>query len=367
MPLDILRSVLSLPTAPFHEHHVAAFVRQFANERGLPVTEDEFGNLIVRYQRGSETKPIALVAHTDHPGFEVAEVNGSEATLLAFGDTRGANAVGTRIRFYSTSSLQPRGVGVIRAIAESHPQTSRNEKVIADVIGATSVGDFATWDLPSFHQREKRIYSRAIDDPAGVAALLSTLHELVTSQAHADVYGVFTRAEEVGFVGATALAQAEGLPKTVPVISIEMSKALPGAEQGEGFVVRLGDRASLFEPSLTNFLLNVAREMAAHNNTFKFQQRLMDGGSCEATAFNVAGYVASGVCLPLGNYHNQSADGIAPEFIHEDDYLGLVRFLTTLAENMTLFDSATSHTKNRVQEYFQHHRDKLLATKTVGA
>ncbi len=362
--MQLLRSVLSLPTAPFHEHHVAAFVRQFANERKLPVTADEFGNLIVRYKRGSKTKPIALVAHTDHPGFEVSEVNGSEITLRSFGDTRGERAVGTHVRFFSDADPAPRCVGVIRAVQESDPQTGRNRRVIATVHGKVAAGDFAMWDFAPFRHHSHYVYSRAIDDLAGCAVLLSTLHQLVSTQTAADVYGVFTRAEEVGFVGATALAQAEGLPKNVPVISIEMSQALPGAEQGKGFVVRLGDRASLFEPSLTNFLLNVAREMAAADKTFRFQQRLMDGGTCEATAFNVAGYVASGVCLPLGNYHNQGANGIAPEFIHAGDYLMLVRFLATLAENMPGFDRVTAHVKNRVLEHFRRHREKLLATRS---
>lgn len=362
MPFSILRSVLSLPTAPFHEHRVAAFVRQFAAERGLPVTQDRFGNLIVRCQRGRKTKPLALVAHMDHPGFEVAEVKERLVTLIPLGGVGGQSMVGAPLRIYG----KPEARGVITHV-EMNPQTQRAQSVVAEVDGSVRIGDFAQYDFPAFEQRGKRIYSRAIDDPAGVAVLLSTLHQLTNSQTPADVYGVFTRAEEVGFVGATALAQAEGLPKNVPVISIEMSKALPGAEQGKGFVVRLGDRASLFEPTLTNFLLNVAREMAAADPTFRFQQRLMDGGTCEATAFNAAGYVASGVCLPLGNYHNQGANGIAPEFIHADDYLGLVRFLAALAENMALFDSATSHTRNRVQEMFQRHRDKLLATKTIRA
>ncbi|MCS6858767.1 MAG: M28 family peptidase [Abditibacteriales bacterium] len=364
LTMELLRSVLSLPTAPFHEHHVTAFVRQFARERGLSVTTDEFGNLIVRYRRGSKVKPVALVAHMDHPGFEVAAVKGSAVTLLALGDTRGEQAVGMHVRFFSDADPAPRGVGVIQAVKDSDPQSGRNRQVIASVHSPVAVGDFAMWDLAPFRYHSDYVYSRAIDDLAGCAALLSTLDALTRSRADADVYGVFTRAEEVGFVGATGLTQVEGVPKDVPIISIEMSKALPGAEQRKGVVVRLGDRAGLFEPTLTDFLLKIAREMSAHDSAFKFQARLMDGGTCEATAFNVAGYAASGVCLPLGNYHNQGAQGIAPEFIHADDYRMLVRFLMTLAENMHKFDRAAAHIKSRVLEHFRCHRDKLLATGT---
>jgi putative aminopeptidase FrvX len=129
--MEILRSVLSLPTAPFHEYHVAAFVRRFATERELPVTEDEFGNLIVRCQRGSKTKAIALVAHMDHPGFEVAGVNDNEVVLLAFGDTRGENAVGTRIRFFSTSSLKARGALVSARLRRATSNRGGNPALFA--------------------------------------------------------------------------------------------------------------------------------------------------------------------------------------------------------------------------------------------
>ena len=42
----------------------------------------------------------------------------------------------------------------------------------------------------------------------------------------------------------------------------------------------------------------------------------MNGGTCEATPFNLHGVRASGVAVPLGNYHNERANGKpGPEFI----------------------------------------------------
>ena len=58
-----------------------------------------------------------------------------------------------------------------------------------------------------------------------------------------DVYGVFTRAEEVGLVGARLLAEANTLPKNTLVVSLESSRSLPGAEIGGGPVIRVGDAA----------------------------------------------------------------------------------------------------------------------------
>ena len=65
----IVRDLLSLPTAPFHENAVQDHVRVFAAHRKIPVRSDRYGNLILRYRKGRGIKPLALTAHMDHPGF----------------------------------------------------------------------------------------------------------------------------------------------------------------------------------------------------------------------------------------------------------------------------------------------------------
>ncbi|HUF32317.1 MAG TPA: hypothetical protein VMN58_03795, partial [Acidimicrobiales bacterium] len=74
----------------------------------------------------------------------------------------------------------------------------------------------------------------------------------------------------------------------------------------------------------------------------RHQRKLMDGGSCEATAFAAAGYRASGLALPLGNYHNGAdegpAAGVAAEHVLVDDYLAEIALLTRLALEPSLLD-----------------------------
>jgi endoglucanase len=68
----------------------------------------------------------------------------------------------------------------------------------------------------------------------------------------------------------------------------------------------------------------------------------MAGGSCEATAFVAYGHIATGLCLPLGNYHNMNdIDGVrsgtntaprlAPEEISLSDFDGLVNVMLAAA------------------------------------
>ena len=103
----------------------------------------------------------------------------------------------------------------------------------------------------------------------------------------------------------------------------------------------MGDKSSVFGPELTN---QIAAIMDAHQNknpSFKWQRKLMPGGTCEATTFSTYGYVSTCLCLPLGHYHNMAdIDGVtagrrparvAPEYISVSDYHGLIQMLLVTA------------------------------------
>src|SRR6185295_15601887 len=102
--------------------------------------------------------------------------------------------------------------------------------------------------------RRGQIHGRACDDLGGVAAILATLIELKRRRARVNVIGVISRAEEVGFLGAMAVAAAKELPKNSLVVSLETSRELPGVKMGEGVILRVGDRTSIFDSAGMRFL-----------------------------------------------------------------------------------------------------------------
>ena len=56
------------------------------------------------------------------------------------------------------------------------------------------------------------------------------------------------------------------------------------------------------------------------------QRCLLDGGTCEATAYQLYGYTCAAASIALGNYHNCALNGtIAPEYVSVSDYVGMVR------------------------------------------
>jgi len=140
---------------------------------------------------------------------------------------------------------------------------------------------------------------------------------------------LLTRAEEVGFVGAIAAAKNHSVPKNSRIVALENSKSFPESPIGGGPIVRVGDFTSTFDPDLTYRISRVAGDLASRDDTFKWQRKLMPGGTCEASAYQSYGYTATCLCLALGNYHNMNdATGkIDAETISLGDYHALIRLL----------------------------------------
>ena len=318
--LALAEGLLRNPTVPFIEDLPAAHVRAFADERQLEHETDASGNVVVKYGTGS---PLVLVAHLDHPGFHVV------GDRLAFkGGLLAENAVpGAPLHYYRRGERDPIGDGELL--------TATDDKGRLTGATATNVqGDFAMWGFPGWSITDGRITARVCDDLLGCAAILTVLDDLARTRPSTCVWGLFTRAEEEGFLGAFEAIRLGTVPKDADVLSLECSKALPNAPQGGGVIVRVGDRMSIFDPSLTAALESAAGKV----DGLKSQRRLMDGGACEASAFCAAGFRASGVAVPLGNYHNarDDAPGIAPETVMVDDYQSEVQLLTSLAHNPEL-------------------------------
>lgn len=299
--LAIARALMQTPTAPFHEAGMREVIarRLAENCPHVAMRQDDFGNLIARYRRGDHAARWAFAAHMDHPAW-VRPAPGSPAA--------GKGAEWTFLGGVPEATLK----------ANAH----RIEPC----------GDFAVWALPDFEIGEEggveRLFSRACDDLIGCAAILGMFEKLERSGAECDVYGLFTRAEEVGFVGAIQMARDGWLQAAgVTVISLETSAERPPARQGDGPIVRVGDKASLFDPAATAELAAIATAAG-----LPFQRCLMPGGTCEATAFQLYGIRSAALCVALGNYHNCAPESrIAAEFVSTADFFGLTRLCAEIA------------------------------------
>ncbi len=365
--LAVAEGLLSQPTAPLLEELPAAAVLAFAEARpGLSTGRDAAGNVVVRYEgEGADLeRPLVLVAHLDHPGFAVRDVAGDTATLEFRGGLAAADAVpGSPVQFFHPGCADAIGHGQLVA-AEAHER--RLKGATARVVeGAAEPGGFAMWGFPGFAVDDDRISGRVCDDLLGAAVVLCALDELARRRpAGAAVWGLFTRAEEIGFLGALEAIRLRTVPPRSRVLSLECSKALADAPQGGGVIVRVGDRTSIFDPGLTAALVRAAGEVAGADPAFRWQRKLMDGGTCEASVFCACGYQASGLALPLGNYHNglDRGPGIGPEHVRVDDYVAGVRLATELALSPHLLDDG-----DEPPAWLRRHQDRARAELGAGA
>lgn len=337
--LALARRTLSCPTAPFHEGAVIAWIREFAADHPhLLLKEDQDHNLELRRRAVRRSAaPLVLAAHMDHPGFRAlrSKPTGSHHRVEAvfLGGVRPRFFPGSRARFFADGREFPARVEAIR------PPVRRGGDLRVQLAapGSVPAGALGMWDLPAFRRSRRRpdlLESRVVDDLAGIAAVLA-LFEVVDEidpRRRVDVRGLFTRGEEVGFLGALAVADGTRLPPGARIVAIEASQALPEAPQGAGPILRVGDRTSVFDDGLTRWLARVAARLETERGKrFRWQRRLMDGGTCESTAYQLYGYRCAGLCLPLGNYHNMSKRGrIAAENVRLSDLVGLVRFFEGL-------------------------------------
>lgn len=310
--VSLLRAVLSTPTAPFHEYHVAKAVRErLAALPHTTVESDAFGNLVACYRRGRRKPRLAFAAHMDHPGW--VRHRGKEEFLG----------------------------GVPTDRLGSHP--------------VEWFGDFGMWRLKPFELRGGLVHARVCDDLVGCAAILALFMELEAQKAETTVYGLFTRAEEVGFVGAIELARRWPLPEGVCFVSLETSAPRGGAEMGKGPVIRVGDRMSVFHDAVTAELLDAAAAIRLPH-----QRALLDGGACEATAMNLHGIPAAGISVLLGNYHNCPPErGIAEEYVSLADVKGLAKLIVATALRTAAAKrgaSSKARMKVRLDKRIREHR-----------
>ncbi|QQL44660.1 M28 family peptidase [Sulfuriroseicoccus oceanibius] len=283
---SLLKRILSQPTAPFHEYHVRdAILKELRAIPDVSWTIDAFGNVIARYRRGNKRARYAFGAHMDHPAF----VRNEKGEWQFLG-----------------------------GVPESTVTRNAARKI--------EHGEFAVWDVTDFELDGDRVVARACDDLIGCVAILATFKELAKREVEADVFGVFTRAEEVGFLGAVELVKRWPLPKSVRFVSLETSTPRGGVELGKGPVLRVGDRLSVFSHEIT-----AALEVVAGEHKIDVQRALLDGGACEATAMQAFGVESGGISLALENYHNCAGDDeIGPEAVSFADVHGLVKLLTEL-------------------------------------
>ncbi|MEO6437180.1 MAG: M20/M25/M40 family metallo-hydrolase [Tepidisphaeraceae bacterium] len=357
-PPKILLDVCSIPTAPFAEQHVVRYVERFVGARkNLTLSRDTHGNLlIVLPGRSKKRRPRWIfAAHMDHPGFVATKMLDDRTLQAAFHGWVHIDYVrGAKVRFFEDNGREIVGT-VIDATPSTHDRLTVPDRVTVRVSGPVTPGSPGMFDQSAARMKGNKLYSRGIDDQGGVASALAMLDILHKKSPALPVGVLLTRAEEEGFVGAVAaVLKPKLLRKSDRIIAIECSAMQPYAPQGQGVIIRVGDKTSIFNSALTYFLTQQAAALAKADKSFSYQRALMPGGTCEATVYDAFGYTAAAACIALGNYHNmdRKKKKIGPEFIDVNDWKNMVKLFVHVARGAGEFEPDNAAIRKRVRARF---------------
>ena len=156
-------------------------------------------------------------------------------------------------------------------------------------------------------------------------------------------------------------------PKSTTVINLEMSSARPHTPQGNGPILRVGDRITIYDDAVSLGLEDAAVRLGKRDKSFSYQRALMDGGACEATVYARAGFRAGALGLPLKNYHNHAArgGGLAREYVALADAENLVKWMLAITKEHGRRDPAAG-LERRLDKLYRKHARRLKRTADEG-
>jgi len=359
-----LMELTAIPTAAGREQRVIRWIERWAgSKQGITLKYDRFGNILLQQKRTSAKSPIYITAHLDHPAFVVRrQISTSELELEFRGGVHDPYFIGTNIEIFDDQDFSC--IGTIKSLdAKAKPFKRVIARLQKDVAGFFMKGDVARWSCKPPVVKRGLLHAPACDDLGGVAAAISALDAMLRMRGLGHVGVLLTRAEEIGFVGAIAAAKHRTVKKSSRLLCLETSRSFHESPIGGGPILRVGDKTSVFGPELTNAVSEIMQAYQMKHKSFKWQRKLMPGGTCESTAFCTYGYLSTCLCLPLGNYHNmRDIDGvleknkpakIAPEIISVNDFHGLVTMLTVVCRDLDKHRSTTlrSGLETRLRKY----------------
>ncbi len=281
---EVLRHLTEAYGVSNHEERVRETIRPLLPAWATAET-DEAGNLIVRVGTpplGSKTPRLLVVAHMDEIGFEVKSIAKDGRLELEW------KGGGVQSFFSGHPALVHTGTGDRDAVVEL-PENwdmpkyqwppdagksvrvdvgARNPEDVAKL--GVRVGDSIT--IPKAYRPliGSCANGRSFDDRVGDTALVSALWALGGPLKDRDVTFVWSTGEELGLVGAGAIAKrlaAEGRePDYVFAVDTFVSSDSPieskrfgDAQVGKGFVVRAVDNSNIVPHALVEKVLRLAR------------------------------------------------------------------------------------------------------------
>ena len=341
--LDILCGLGALPAVPFHEGGPARYIEAALQRLPVDVHRDSYGNIIAHYAKRADAgrRPIAFVAHMDHPGFETIEAAGDGVVARALGGVPAASL--TRP---TPVLVLPEGSEPVQAETRPFdgptPEGSSDRLVTIQLRQPARIAPSTpvVFDLPGFELDGGTIRMRALDDLAGCAAILASGEAGRGRGRHGPVRrlhqgrgGRIVRSAP-GRLGRDA---AEGDGSRLGGVQPGHPRRGPGRRAGgphrrRPHHLRRPGRAAAPGRGLPAEGARPRLQVPAPAD----ERRRLRGHGLRG-----AGYSVTGIAFPLGSYHNATTriadpeSGVGPEYIELSDFLGGVDLIAEAARGGT--------------------------------
>jgi putative aminopeptidase FrvX len=270
--VGILKELTQAPGISGHEGYAGdvlmKWIRPFCDE----VRMDRSGNVIGVKKGESGGGSVMIAAHLDEIGLMITKIEkGGYLRFTTVGGVDISILPGQGVRVFGKEEV----MGVITSkpphlqggeeanqpfkLTDLYIDTGLPEDRVSELI---SVGDLVKLDGELIELSGGCIAAGALDDRAGVAAMVETLERLTRRRHGFDVYAVATSREEVGGIGAaTSSFSIEPDMAVVIDVTIGLSPAVPGRrgfELGKGPVIGIGPN---FHPKISGRLIDLAKEL----------------------------------------------------------------------------------------------------------
>ena len=262
------------------EGEVEAAIREELVGTSAILETDRMGNLTAHLPGKEGCPRILLCAHMDEVGLMITHVE--EKGYLRFDTLGGIDAAVLCGRAVTLGDETKRVHGVIAAKG-IHQQSKKEREKLPEIddlyidIGTSSReeteallsrGDFGTFNTPfcRFGKDGAYIKGKALDDRMGCAVLIEVLRELDGKDLPLDLWFAFTVREEIGRSGALVTANRIA-PDCAIILETTAIADVAGADPacrvasgGEGGVLSLLDRSTIYDRALVDFALETGKK-----------------------------------------------------------------------------------------------------------
>lgn len=320
-----IQTAISVVAPPGREEQAIGCVRDMISRRGrLEVLQDRFGNLIVRFRRERGGQPLFFCAHLDHPGLVAVKVDGEEIRAEYRGGSATICRVGSTVNFYGANRTSNAVITSVDTQTIVSPILMLNGK---DTVEVGDVGVITT-----------EVTSLACDDMAGVCACIHALDRIDQNALAGPVRLLFTRAEEIGMIGAIGACRSGLIPAASRLIVVDARSDT----NDDRIHVSARDRSGPVNPRLVNECVRLGCALNEELPT-----------TTEAGVYGAFGFDSAAVTYPISFMHNEREGEPAAERIKPGVYERLVTKVHSLMLHV-------SHQSTR--ETLVRHFDRNITT-----